>query len=102
MNSFNKLERNYRFELERGIGYQHNKILSEVKEVEDEVVFLPEAEGLYFKTTLTNYVNELQDIIMACNNQLLRMEDKYGADFLRRAMTSWDKKMEYYKDVKYK
>ncbi|MGL5714235.1 MAG: hypothetical protein ACRCX2_14540 [Paraclostridium sp.] len=100
-NSYKKLERDYLFEVDRGLQFQHNKIMSEVREVEDEVVSIPETNQLFFKTTLFNYVSELMDVQMAINNQLLRMEKEYGDTFLKNAMLEHDKKMEHYKEVKY-
>lgn len=99
--SYEKLERRYMFESHTSIHEQHNKIISEVDEVQDEVIAIPEQDRLYFKTTLTNYVHELMDLQMAINNQLLRMEREYGKGFLERTMNDFDVKMEDYKERKY-
>lgn len=99
--SYSKLERGYLFEEENGLLFQHCKIVDEVVEVCDEVVIIPEKDALFFKTTLKNYVLELMDVQMAINNQLLRMEKVYGTEFLKDAMAEHDKKMRYYKEVKY-
>ncbi|MGL5718910.1 MAG: hypothetical protein ACRCX2_38260 [Paraclostridium sp.] len=101
INSYSKLEREYMFEPSNGLHGQHQKIIEEFMEVVDEAVIIPEQNRLYFTTTLTNYVHEMQDLILACNNQLLRMEDEYGEEFMKRTMTEWDKKIESYKEVKY-
>ncbi|MGL5803145.1 MAG: hypothetical protein ACRCX7_11225 [Cetobacterium sp.] len=101
INSYSRLERDYMFAPEEGLAMQHQKMIEEFMEVVNEAVIIPEQNRLYFTTTLTNYVHEIQDLILACNNQLLRMEDEYGEEFMKRTMTEWDKKIESYKDVKY-
>lgn len=101
INSYSKLERDYIFEPNNGLHGQHQKIIEECLEVTNEAFIIPEQNRLYFPTTLTNYVHEIQDLILACNNQLLRMEQEYGEEFMKRTMTEWDKKIESYKEVKY-
>ncbi|MGL5713515.1 MAG: hypothetical protein ACRCX2_10890 [Paraclostridium sp.] len=101
INSYSRLERGYLFAPEAGLAKQHQKIIEEFTEVITEAVIIPEQDRLYFTSTLTNYIHELQDVILACNNQLLRMEDEYGEEFMKRTMTAWDKKIESYKEVKY-
>lgn len=102
INSYEKLERNYMFEENTKTWEQHLKILSEVKEADAEVIPYPEHDVLFFKGRLDDYINEIQDIMLACNNQLLRIERDYGKNALQRAMSKWDRKIEMYSEVKYK
>jgi hypothetical protein len=101
INSYKELERGYMFEPNSGLADQHRKIVEEFDEVSDEVLIIPEKNCLFFKSTLKNYIHEMQDLMLACNNQILRMEKEYGKQFIRDAMKDWDDKMEYYKTVKY-
>lgn len=102
MKSYDKLRRDCMFEPDNGMHNQHQKIIEEFLEVTDEAIIIPEENKLFFRTRIENYVHEIQDLMLACNNQLLRIEKEYGKSFVKRAMDNWDKKIESYKKEKYK
>lgn len=102
INSNDRLIKGYLFEEDSGLYKQHNKILEEIREVENEVIPIPEIGELYFKTTLENYIHEVLDVMLACNNQLLKMQREYGESFIKRTMGNWDKKIKKYAKEKYK
>ena len=100
--SYDRLIRDYMFKPNSGLHEQHQKIIEEFIEVTDEVLIIPEDNKLFFKTRIKNYIHEIQDLMLACNNQLLRIEKEYGENYVKNVMEEWDEKIKTYSEGKYK
>ncbi|MGL5715382.1 MAG: hypothetical protein ACRCX2_20355 [Paraclostridium sp.] len=103
MDSYNSINKDNRFQLDIPMGLQWKKVLEEVEEVNCEIGVL-ESGKLYFRAggNLDNLINELLDIKLATDNLINRLEDEYGRPKVKEACLDWDKKLKYYREVKYK
>lgn len=102
INSYENLERDYMFEKWTSIQEQHRKILEECIEVDNEIRISSVDNSVpQFNNSIGEYIHEVLDLMMACNNQLLRLENRFGEHFMKSTMAEWDCKMEEYKNNKY-
>ncbi len=102
MNTYERLERDYLFVPDATIAEQHKKILEEMFEVMQEAVIVDGSESFVLKNTLEEYIFELLDVSMAINNQMLIIEEFIGENEMKTILEKFDRKMDYYRDVKYK
>lgn len=102
MNTYERLEREYLFVPDATIAEQHKKILEEMFEVIQEAIVVDGNESFVLKNTLEEYIFELLDVSMAINNQMLIIEEFIGENEMKTILEKFDRKMDYYRDVKYK
>lgn len=101
MNTYDRIIRDYHFVPDATVAQQHKKILEEMFEVMQEAVIVDGTESFVLKNTLEEYLFELLDVSMAINNQLLVVEGFVGEKEMKEMLHRFDKKMKYYKKVKY-